>query len=389
MQYLDIIPTMKRILMTILTLLLLFGCSKKVEPSLEDTQDAPLIYTTLESDMRTKVVEDDFSSLSAWNQENYEEILALFQQSCRSSKVLKIYKDLCTKAASQESAKEFLQEEFTPYKIYTAQEKHDGLLTGYYEPFLRGSFEKDETFRYPIYRKPNDMITVDLSAVYPELKNYRLRGRVVGDKLIPYYSRQESNERGLDADILCYTDSQLDRFFLEIQGSGRVFFDDNSSMYVGFENQNGHKYRAIGRYLVKIGALRLEDVSLQSIREWLSANPSRIDEVLNYNQSMVFFQKREQGATGSLGFELTPKRSVAVDRRYIPLGSMLYMESQIKDESLSQVVFAQDTGGAIKGPIRADLFLGSGEEALDVAGHLKSPLRLWILLPKKRMDKDI
>lgn len=371
---------MKQLLGAIFILLIFFGCAKKPELALG---------TLVDAHTQTKLVEDDFSSLEAWSREDYEEVLTLFKENCKNSKVMKMYKETCTKASAQRDAKTFLQEEFLPYKIRNSQQSEHGLLTGYYEPFLQGSLQKDAKYVYPIYRKPKDLISVDLSAVYPELKRYRLRGRLDGDKLVPYYSRQESKEQELNADVVCYTDSKLDRFFLEIQGSGRVLLDDNSSMFIGFENQNGHRYRAIGRYLVDIGALRLEDVSLQSIRAWLEQNPSRIDEVLNYNKSMVFFEQRKQGATGALGVELTPKRSVAVDRHFIPLGSMLYLDAESENEKFSRVVFAQDTGGAIKGALRADLFLGSGEEALEIAGRLKAPLRLWILLPKKRIGKDI
>ncbi len=372
---------MKWIFTIIFISFIFFGCAKKAE--------TPAVIS-LDTAMQTQLVEDDFSALENWSDEDYEEVLKLFQSNCKISRVQKIYQETCQKAHNEPNAKEFLQKEFLPYRVVDYHKgAQEGLLTGYYEPFLKGSLTKDEHYIYPIYRKPRDLITVELSKIYPELKNYRLRGRIEGDRLVPYYNRAQSKEQELDADILCYTNSQLDRFFLEIQGSGKVFFDDNSSMYVGFENQNGHKYRAIGRYLVKIGALRLEEVSLQSIREWLEANPSRVDEVLNYNDSMVFFQKREQGATGSLGIELIPKRSVAVDRRYIPLGSMLYLNSNSELEELSRVVFAHDTGGAIKGALRADLFLGSGEEALEIAGRLKAALKLWILLPKQKRDTEI
>lgn len=375
---------MKQTLSTIFILFIFFGCAKKPEIYLESK---PEVY--LKNKPETKLIADEFSSLQEWHQENYEEVLTLFQKSCKSSKVKKLYSEICDKASDVKDAKVFLQEEFLPYKVVNNKEKEHGLLTGYYEPFLKASLKKGENYTHPIYRKPNDLITVDLSSIYPELKNYRLRGRLDGDKLVPYYTRAKSKERGLDAEVLCYTDSKIDRFFLEIQGSGRILLDDNSSMFIGFENQNGHKYSAIGRYLVKIGALRLEDVSLQSIRAWLEKNPSRLDEVLNYNKSMVFFQQRNQGATGALGIELAPKRSVAVDRRYIPLGSMLYLDADLQSSKISRVVFAQDTGGAIKGPLRADLFLGTGEEALEIAGRLKAPLKLWILLPKNRMQKDI
>lgn len=367
---------MKLIYLIFFLTIIFSGCAKKQEIKLEQTP-------------ATILAKDSFDSLKAWKQENYEEILALFKQNCQKKSVKALYKKTCHKAEQIEDAKLFLQEEFSPYKIVSETENEYGLLTGYYEPFLEASLERSEKYPYPIYRKPKDLITVDLASIYPELKHYRLRGRLVGDKLVPYYTRSTSKKLGLDADVLCYTNSKIDRFFLEIQGSGKVILDNNTTMYIGFENQNGHKYKAIGRYLVQIGALRLEDVSLQSIKEWLEKNPSRLDEVLNYNDSMVFFEKREQGATGALGIELTPKRSVAVDRRYIPLGSMLYLDADLEDNNISRIVFAQDTGGAIKGSVRADLFLGSGEDALEIAGHLKAPLKLWILLPKERTLEDI
>jgi len=367
---------MKQILTTIFILLIFFGCAKKPELKLEDKPE-------------TKLMEDKFSSLKEWDQDNHEEILTLFKESCKTSRVRNIYAQTCQSAADVDDAKVFLEEEFLPFRIVNNKEKEQGLLTGYYEPFLQASLEKNKKYIYPIYKKPNDLITVDLSSIYPELKHYRLRGRLEGDKLVPYHNRKTSKELELDADVLCYTNSKIDRFFLEIQGSGRVLFDDNSTMFIGFENQNGHKYRAIGKYLVDIGALHLEDVSLQSIKAWLKENPERLDEVLNYNESMVFFAQRNQGATGALGLELTPKRSVAIDRHFIPLGSMLYLDADLQESKISRVVFAQDTGGAIKGSVRADLFLGSGEEALEIAGRLKAPLKLWILLPKKRVEKDI
>jgi membrane-bound lytic murein transglycosylase A len=188
----------------------------------------------------------------------------------------------------------------------------------------------------------------------------------------------------IPAKVICYTDSKIDLFFLEIQGSGRAQLEDGTLMYIGYGNQNGHKYRAIGRYLVKIGALKIKEVSLQSIRAWLDANPKRVDEVLNYNKSVVYFKERKQSATGSLGIQLTPKRSIAVDRRSIPLGTMLYLNAPIHGYQVSKIVHAQDTGGAIKGAIRADMFLGSGKDAREVAGKLKSELELWMILPKNK-----
>jgi len=346
-----------------------------------DVSEAKIMFKSLP---KTYLVKSDFNELPNWHDEDYSEALNNFVNSCKTKKTKKIYKKLCAKAKYTKSAKAFMQREFSPYKINTKSGKEEGLLTGYYEPQLRGSLKKTKKYKYPIYSTPKDLIIVDLSSIYPHLKNYRLRGKVKGNKLVPYDTRKESNSKHVPADIICYTDSKIDLFFLEIQGSGRVKLTNEKTIFIGYDNQNGHKYRAIGRYLVKIGGLELEEVSLQSIRGWLERNPLRVNEVLNYNKSVVYFKQRKQSASGSLGLCLTPERSIAVDRRYIPLGSMLYMNADVKDKNVSKIVLAQDTGGAIKGAIRADMFLGFGKDAMEVAGKLKSPLKLWILLPKSK-----
>ncbi|MDF1879206.1 MltA domain-containing protein [Sulfurimonas sp. SAG-AH-194-C20] len=354
----------------LIIILFFFGCSPKPK-------------TLFESLPTTYLLKSDFNSLPGFTQERYFEVVQNFKNNCRSVKAKKLYGSLCEEVEIISSPKLFLTHSFIPYIITNKENEQKGLLTGYYEAQLSASLKRHDKYQYPLYETPADLIIVDLGSIYPSLKNYRLRGRVLNNKLVPYDTRQESKSKNVNAEVICYCDSQVDKFFLEIQGSGRVLLDDNSTMFVGYDNQNGHKYRAIGKYLVKIGALRLEDVSLQSIRAWLSQNPKRVDEVLNYNKSLIYFKQRHQGATGALGLELTPKRSIAVDKRYIPLGSMLYLHSNIADEELNRVVFAQDTGGAIKGSVRADLFLGADSEALEVAGKLKSELKLWILLPKK------
>lgn len=333
---------------------------------------------------RTYLLKSSFKDLPNWENENYILALNSFINSCKTSKTQSIYKELCQKAKETKDPKEFLLKEFEPYMINTHDGKEEGLLTGYYEPNLNGSLVKTEKFKYPVYKTPDDLIEIDLSSIYPGLKNYRLRGRLVGNKVVPYYSRRELNKKDISADVICYVDSKIDLFFLEIQGSGRVKLQNGKTIYVGYANQNGRKYRAIGRYLVKIGALKLEEVSLQSIRRWLEEHPKRVDEVLNYNKSVVYFEQRDEAASGALGLELTPKRSIAVDKRYIPLGTMLYLNASLNNDSvISHVVQAQDTGGAIKGAIRADIFLGFGKEAMHTAGKLKAPLKLWVLLPKE------
>lgn len=364
---------MKYMLMILFVLIAFIGCSKEPKPIFKDLP-------------KTHLVPSSFEELPSWDKENYDDALNNFVNSCRSKKTKKIYKEICKEAIGARNAKIFIQEKFIPYSIRDNSSKEEGLLTGYYEPELRGSLKKTARYKYPVHTTPKDLIIVDLSSIYPDLKNYRLRGKIQGNKLVPYNTRAQSTSQHQASQVICYVDSKIDLFFLEIQGSGRVTLDDSSVIFIGYDNQNGHKYRAIGRYLVNIGVLELKDVSLQSIRAWLDANPLRVDEVLNYNDSVVYFKQRKQSASGSLGLCLTASRSIAVDRRYIPLGSILYLSSEIDGTKVNKIVLAQDTGGAIKGAIRADMFLGCGIDAMNSAGMLKSELKLWILLPKKKEE---
>jgi membrane-bound lytic murein transglycosylase A len=363
---------MKLIMILFSILFLFIGCSK--EPT----------FTTKELP-HTQVKVTTFNALPNFSKENFSEVLSLFNQECQTDKIYNAYASLCKKAQNVESAKEFIVHNFKPYLIVNGKEERKGLLTGYYEAQVTASYKKSQRYKYPIYETPKDLVIVDLSSIYPQLGNMRLRGRMKGNKLVPYYTRAEVKNNDINASVLCYCDSAIDRFFLEVQGSGIAKMDDNSSIYLGYDNQNGHKYRSIGKYLIDKGEISRDKISLQSIKKWLLEHPKRVDEVLNYNNSMVFFSKREQGATGALGIELTPMRSIAVDKRYIPLGTMLYLNADLNSTQLSRVVFAQDTGGAIRGSVRADLFVGNGEKAMQYAGVLKAPLQLWILLPKREV----
>ncbi|WP_241761483.1 murein transglycosylase A [Sulfurimonas gotlandica] len=359
----------KKIILIITISMLFFGCSKEPE--------------ILNPEMpRTYLTQASFDELPSWEEENYEEAISSFVNSCQSIRTKKIYSELCLKAEEPQDAKAFLENEFNVYKIASSDATDEGLLTGYYEPSLRGSLVKKEPFIYPIYNEPNDLISVDLSSIYPDLKDYRLRGRIEGKKLVPYLTRAQMKEGIIDAEVICYTDSKVDLFFLEVQGSGRVNLENGASIFIGFSNQNGHKYSSIGKYLINIGEIPQEDISLQSIRAWFKLHPHRVDEVLHHNESVVYFKEKKHAASGSLGVILTPERSVAVDRNFIPLGSMLFLDAKINKKNVSRVVMAEDTGGAIKGAIRADMFFGSSEEAQINAGELKSPLKLWIFLPK-------
>jgi len=368
----DIISFMKYIFI-VLSLLLLSGCFSSPQVKREELPN-------------TTLVKNDFAALLSFNNENFDEVFALFQKNCQTQKAQKLYGDLCN-TGNIKNKREFFTKNFDLYKIVAKKKETTGLLTGYYEPLLHGSLKKSKIYKYPIYATPKDLVVVDLGAIYPELKHYRLRGKLQDNKLVPYFTRAEFEKNALtSAEVLCYCDSKIERFFLEVQGSGKVQLDNNTTINVGYSNQNGHKYSSIGKYLIQKGVIAKEDISLQSIKRWLEENPSQVDNILNYNKSMVFFEQKDQGATGSLGLELTPKRSVAVDRKYIPLGSVLYMDTDHKDID-PHIVFAQDTGGAIKGPLRVDLFLGSSQKAQEIAGRLKEKVDLWILLPKKRIDE--
>lgn len=354
-------------------LLLLSGCAPKPQP--------------LDSRLpKTYLVPDSYDSLACWEGEKYDELLDIFVHNCETRRAKKLYGELCEQAELSVDAEGFFQRSFLPYRVVTKQGKETGLMTGYYEPQLHGSLEKSERYRFPVYGEPDDLINVKLDSVYPELKGKRVRGRLVGNTVVPYESRREIENA--EPPVLCWVDDRVSLFFLEVQGSGRIALDNGETLYVGYKNQNGRAYRSVGKYLIEQGEIPREKVSLQSIRAWLEAHPGRVDEVLDYNPSVVFFQTKPRPASGALGLELTPKRSVAVDRRYIPLGAMLYIRADdpVSGKPLDRVVFAQDTGGAIRGALRADFFWGYGNAAEKKAGKMKAQTEFWILLPKTRQN---
>jgi membrane-bound lytic murein transglycosylase A len=287
----------------------------------------------------------------------------------------------------------FVEQHLTPYRVVRMTgRKRDtsGLVTGYYEPLLRGSRERVEPFTTPLYRRPDDLLIVDLAALYPELKGKRVRGRLDGNKVVPFHSRAQTREApGLRGHEIAWIDDPLDAFLLEVQGSGRVRLPDGETIRLQYADQNGQPYRSIGRYLVDQGVMKLEDVNMPAIRAWLAANPSRLREVLDSNPSVVFFaegplEDPSVGPKGALGVPLTAGRSIAVDPGVVPLGAPVFLSTSYPatDLPLQRLVVAQDTGGAIRGPVRADLFFGFGSEAGAQAGMMKQDGQMWILWPK-------
>ena len=343
-----------------------------------------------------------WSDLPGWSDDDIAAAWPAFLISCRgmaSRPHGPAWRQVCdsAKAASGKpdfEPRRFFEQNLKPYAIVNGENGVNGMVTGYYEPLLQGSRQRAKGFEQPVRGVPDDLLTIDLSSVFPELKDKRVRGRVEGNKVVPYWSRAEILERGekLPGKTLLYTDDAVELFFLQVQGSGRVKMTDGSTVRLNYADQNGHPYQSIGRVLVARGELKLEEASMQGIQAWARANPKRLDELLNANPSYVFFREvpnSKEGPVGALGLPLTAERSIAIDPRSIPLGSPVFLATTRPNsaQSLNRLVMAQDTGGAIKGAVRADFFWGFGKEAGEQAGRMKQNGRLWVLWPNDSAPK--
>jgi len=337
----------------------------------------------------------DWNKIKGWTSDRHADSWPALMNNCRVLSNKKAWSRICSAAQSLDDpdhnqVREFYQAWFVPHVVHGADGKSSGLITGYYEPLLFGSTEPDEDYRYPIYRRPGNLLKIDLSDVYPELKSKRIRGRVEGDRVISYFSRKQidSEQNPLEGLELLWLNDRDDVFFLHIQGSGRIKLTDGRTVGAGYADQNGHPYVAIGRVLIERGELEREEVTLFTIREWLRDNPEQARALLNENPSYVFFEIRErveQGPIGSLTAPLTPERSIAIDPTVIPLGTPIWLQTSLPgnpEQPFNRLLIAQDTGGAIKGPLRADVFWGNGDRAEQMAGLMKQPGKLIALLPK-------
>jgi membrane-bound lytic murein transglycosylase A len=333
-----------------------------------------------------------WSELPGWQDENHALAWSALTESCNALKSRAEWQVPCSVAAqiapTAAEARRYFETYFTPYRIVNDDGTETGLVTGYYEPLLHGSRKRTPRYRYPVYGVPDDLLVVDLGELYPELKGKRVRGRVEGRRVVPYYDRAqiENGTPALRGKELAWVDDPVALFFLQIQGSGRIRLDDGDWMRVGYADQNGYPYRSIGRWLVDRGELPLEKASMQGIKDWARTHPGELKTLLAYNESYVFFRELPAtltGPLGALGVPLTAGRSVAIDPRYVPLGAPVYIATTRPNSSvpLDRLMLAQDTGGAIRGAVRADFFWGYGDEAGREAGRMKQPLRMWVLLP--------
>jgi membrane-bound lytic murein transglycosylase A len=341
-----------------------------------------------------------FDALPGWANDDLQAFWNAFQPSCQALRFRPAWREACAEAArlsappsvpEAQAIRRYFEARFTPYRASTPEGATEGLATGYYEPLLHGSRSRRAPYLYPLFSPPDDLLTIDLSSVNPELRNLRLRGRLEGRRVVPYWSRADI-DHGLapvTGKELLWVDDPIEAFFLEVQGSGRVQLDSGETVRVNYADQNGLPYQSIGRWLVDRGELNVNQASMGGIKAWARANPARLNEMLEQNPSYVFFKELALdnpaiGPVGAEGVPLTPERSVAVDPRFIPLGAPVFIATTQpnSDVPLRKLMVAQDTGGAIRGPVRVDYFWGFGADAGAQAGRMRQPLQLWVLLPK-------
>ncbi len=348
-----------------------------------------------------------FSSLPGWKSADLRPFLVSFRRSCArfgkgdDNALLGSYggrtgdwRGVCAAlpdpADSDNAAiRRYVETMFRAFSLRVAGE--EARFTGYYDPELKGALAPGGVYRHPLWGRPGDLVEVDLSR-FGIAGGGRLAGRVEGGRLVPYFTREEIGNGALRgrARPVAYVADPVDAFFLQIQGSGRIRLEDGRVLRVGYAGKNGHPYRAIGRDLIAMGAVARKDMSMQAIRDWLRRHPQKAAAVMNRNRSYVFFRRLEgDGPIGSQGVVLTPRASIAVDRRWHGLGLPFWIDVAAGDDLASgrdwrrSLMVAQDTGGAIRGPLRVDIFFGSGDEARRIAGRLNARGRLWVLLPRR------
>ena len=340
-----------------------------------------------------------WSDLPGWPEDDLVAAWPAFLQSCRalaSKPQWLLWRPACDeakglKANDNARLRRFFESRFEPFLLTNPDATNSGLVTGYYEPLLHGSRTRSATYSQAVLGVPSDLLTIELADVLPELKNMRLRGRLQGNKVVPYYSRADivGREKEYADRVLLWVDDAVELFFLQIQGSGRVKLPDGKLVRIGYADQNGHPYQSVGRVLIELGELTPDQASMQSIQAWARTNPAKLDELLNSNPSYVFFREVpstanvNEGPQGALGVPLSSERSIAVDARNVPLGAPVFLSTTRPNSSLPlrRLMLAQDTGGAIRGVVRADFFWGFGGEAGALAGRMKQQGQMWVLLP--------
>lgn len=339
-----------------------------------------------------------WSDLPGWNSDEMTDAWPAFLANCDAPGRRERWQAVCNAArdahpATSGDVRAFFEDNFSAFAVVKqigSSSDASGLITGYFEPLLHGARTQSSAFDIPLYAPPPDLLTVDLGSEYPELRGKRVRARLVGHRVVPYYSRADlKRDPALEDDALVWVNDALSAFLLEVQGSGRVQLESGETIRLHYADENGYPYRSIGLYLIDHGELKRGEATVPAIRAWALAHPDRLQELLDADPSVVFFQEEPLGnpalgPKGSLGVPLTPGRSVAVDTGAIPLGAPVFLATTFPNSNtaLDRLVFAQDTGGAIRGSVRADYFWGIGAQAGAQAGEMRQQGRMWLIWPK-------
>lgn len=384
-------------------LLLLHACSTEtrtppitVETPEKSTDPAdPVVILPPPSPAIPNLKAIEWSELAGWSNNDILPAWEAFLQSCATLNKQPLWQKSCTIAVSltqpdNATLSDYFEKNFVPYQILNPDGSIEGLITGYYEPLLQGSRRPSERYRFPLYAAPSELLVIDLGTVYPEIENMKLRGRLNGRNVVPFYSRAEimNNPKILSDYEFLWVDDKIELFFLQIQGSGRVELENGEILKIGYAEHNGHPYRSIGKLLVQKGELPLEKASMQGIKQWGQQNPGKIDNLLQQNSRFIFFRELPNdlsGPLGALGVPLTAGRSLAIDPRAVPQGAPVFLATTWPNTNkpLQRLMVAQDTGNAIKGNVRADFFWGFGSEAENQAGKMKQAGKMWVLMPNE------
>lgn len=341
----------------------------------------------------------DFSQLTTWSADDGKGFGQALQDVClklqgysspylKSEKIsysLKSYQRHCQQLLEFNTDKEiksYIEQNFHPYAVVVNGDV-SGKFTSYYEATLNASYTRGGKYQYPIYGKPKDLVEINLRDFDSSLPNMRLVGRVKDGKMVKYYTRQEIDEGKLDAPVILWGDDPVDIYIMQIQGAGVATLSDGKEVRVAYADNNGHKFKGIGSILLEKGLIKSGDASMPKIREWLRENGETAKKNMLLNDRFIFHKiVTAEGPIGAMGLPLVAGRSLAVDKNYIPLGSIMWLETKgPDDEPINKLVMAEDVGSAIKGGVRGDYFWGHGEKALESAGRMNSVGRYFILIP--------
>lgn len=369
----------KFLILPIFIILFLSSCATKTN---DETKALEQLEQKKEFAKKQREERISFSQIKGFFEDDLDYALEVFKKDCQKSKRFEELKNVCQKAQNYTNGAMFFVSNFIPYQLHDSNSNDEGMITGYYEPLLKGSLTKTQKYRYPVYKVPKNLV-VSSNA---NLKSYKSIGKIVGKKIVPYDTREEieRNPNNKNLEVIAYVDDKIDLFFLQVQGSGKIELNSGEIINIGYAGQNGHPYTSIGKYFIENEIISKDNMSMQEMKKYFLANPLEVDKILNLNKSYVFFQISNQGATGALNTVLTPKRNIAVDRSYIQLGMPVFLSTfdPLTKEPINQLMVAADVGGAIKGEIRADFFWGFGDEALKYAGIMKEKGKMYILKPK-------